>query len=218
MKALITGGSGGIGSTICGYFRQQNITVINPSRNELDLSNPNSIKNYLNTIDNLHIIVNNAGINNLTYIDNTSLDEITNTFNVNFFSPYIIVSHFLNKFKKQNYGRIINISSILGLYSKNARSTYSSSKAALHSFTKSIVTETKGFNILSNTISPGYIDTKLTFKNNNPEQIAKLINKVPIKKLGQPIEIAKWVHKLTVENEYINGQEITIDGGLTCTL
>lgn len=218
MKALITGGSGGIGSTICGYFRQQDITVINPTRDELDLSDPSSIKDYLNSIDDLHIIINNAGINDLTHIDTTSLDEITNTFNVNFFSPYVIVSHFLNKFKKQDYGRIINISSILGSYSKCARSTYSSSKAALHSFTKSIVTETKGFNILTNTISPGYIDTKLTFKNNSAEQLVKLINEVPVKKLGQPIEIAKWAHKLTVENEYINGQEIIIDGGLTCTI
>ena len=58
MKALITGGSGGIGSTICGYFRQQDITVINPTRDELDLSNPSSIKDYLNGIDDLHIIIN----------------------------------------------------------------------------------------------------------------------------------------------------------------
>ena len=218
MKALITGGSGGIGSSICNYFKQKDITVINPSREELDLSNPNKIKDYLNDINDLHIIVNNAGVNNLTYIDTTSLDDITKTFNVNFFSPYIIVSYFLDKFRKQNYGRIINISSILGSQSKYARSTYSSSKAALHSFTKSIVTETRGFNILTNTISPGYIDTKLTYKNNNAEQLVKLINEVPIKKLGQPIEIAKWAHKLTVENEYINGQEIIIDGGLTCIL
>lgn len=218
MKALITGGSGGIGSAICSYFKQQNITVINPSRDELDLSNPNNIKDYLDSINDLHIIVNNAGINNLTHIGTTSLDEITSTFNINFFSPYIIISHFLDKFKKQNYGRIINISSVLGSRSRYARSTYSSSKAALHSFTKSIVTETKGFNILTNTISPGYIDTKLTYKNNNAEQLVKLINEVPIKKLGQPVEIAKWAHKLTVENEYINGQEIIIDGGLTCTL
>lgn len=218
MKALITGGSRGIGNTICGYFRQQGITVINPNRNELDLSNPSKVKDYLNSIDNLHIIINNAGVNDLTYIDTTNLEEITNTFNVNFFSPYIIVSHFLDMFRKQNYGRIINISSILGSYSKNARSTYSSSKAALHSLTKSIVSETKGFNILTNTISPGYIDTDLTHKNNSKDQILKLINKVPVKKLGQPLEIAKWVHRLTVENEYINGQEITIDGGLTCTI
>tara|TARA_R110000823_G_scaffold306409_1_gene428806 strand:- start:4962 stop:5618 length:657 start_codon:yes stop_codon:yes gene_type:complete len=218
MKALITGGSGGIGSTICDYFKQQNIIVVNPSRNELDLSNPNNIKDYLNSIEDLNIIINNAGINDLTYIDTTSLNEIINTFNVNFFSPYVIVSHFLDKFKKQNYGRILNVSSILGSYSKDARSTYSSSKAALHSFTKSIVTETKGFNILTNTISPGYIDTKLTSKNNTPEQLVKLISKVPVRKLGQSMEIAKWAHRLTVGNEYINGQEIIIDGGLTCTI
>ena len=96
MKALITGGSGGIGSSICNYFKQKGITVINPSRDELDLSNPNKIKDYLNVINELHIIVNNAGVNNLTYIDTTSLDDITKTFNVNFFSPYIIVSHFLD--------------------------------------------------------------------------------------------------------------------------
>jgi NAD(P)-dependent dehydrogenase (short-subunit alcohol dehydrogenase family) len=218
MKALVTGGSRGIGNTICGYFRQQGITVINPKRNELDLSNPSEIKDYLNSINDLHIIINNAGVNNLTYIDTASLEEINNTFNINFFSPYVIISHFLNKFKEQNYGRIINISSILGSHSKNARSIYSSSKAALHSFTKSIVTETKGFNILTNTISPGYIATDLTYQNNTSDQLDTIIDKIPIKKLGEPLEIAKWVYRLTTENEYINGQEIIIDGGLTCTI
>ena len=218
MKALITGGSGGIGKSVCTFFKNKGIDVINPTRNELNLSNPNEIKNYLNSIDDLHIIINNAGINNLTSINNTMLEELKNTFNVNFFSPYLITSYFLDKFREQNYGRIINISSVLGSYSKKYRSTYSSSKAALHSFTKSVVSETEGFNILTNTISPGYILTNLTTKNNTPDALSRIINTIPIKKLGESKEIAKWAYNLTIENDYINGQEIIIDGGLTCTI
>jgi|TARA_R110002153_G_scaffold216637_1_gene369142 NAD(P)-dependent dehydrogenase (short-subunit alcohol dehydrogenase family) len=218
MRALITGGSGGIGKSICDIFKDNGVEVVNPTRKELDLSNPNSLNKYLDSINDLHIIVNNAGVNNLTYIDNTTLKDLNNTFNVNFFSPYLITSHFLDKFRNQGYGRIVNVSSVLGSYSKTSRSTYSSSKAALHSLTKSIVSETKGFNILTNTISPGYIATDLTTKNNTPQVLTKIINSIPTNKLGEPSEIAKWVYNLTIGNNYINGQEIIIDGGLTCTI
>tara|TARA_R110000822_G_scaffold158484_2_gene298029 strand:+ start:2791 stop:3447 length:657 start_codon:yes stop_codon:yes gene_type:complete len=218
MRALITGGSGGIGESICTLFEDNGVEVVNPTRKELDLSNPNNINKYLSSIDDLHIIINNAGVNNLTYIDDTTLKNLNDTFNVNFFSPYLITSHFLDKFRNQGYGRIVNVSSVLGSYSKTSRSTYSSSKAALHSLTKSIVLETKGFNILTNTISPGYIATDLTTKNNTPNALTKIKNSIPINKLGEPSEIAKWVYNLTIGNNYINGQEIIIDGGLTCTI
>lgn len=218
MKALITGGSRGIGKAICDHFTYNGIEVINPSSKELNLSDFNQVKSYLSSLTDLHIIVNNAAINDLKQINQCNVKDIKTMFDINFFSPCIIVSHFLDKFKKQNYGRIINIGSILSYRSKSSRFIYSSSKAALHSFTKSIVSETFGYNILSNTISPGYVQTDLTYKNNCSDSLLKIKEKIPVKKLCQPAEIAKWVYNLSVDNKYINGQEIIIDGGLTCTI
>jgi 3-oxoacyl-[acyl-carrier protein] reductase len=219
MKAFITGGSRGIGKEITKYFEDKGIEVIKPTRGEIDLSNPDKIQNYLSTLsDDIGIVINNAGINNLSNIEDTTYQDLQNTFNVNYFSPFLICSYFLKRFKKNNYGRIINISSIWGKIPKNKRSTYASSKSSLHTLTKQIVSETKGYNILTNTVSPGYISTDLTYQNNNPEDIKIIKNSIPLKKLGTPQEIAKWVYYLTSKNDYINGQEIIIDGGFSCTI
>ncbi len=217
MKAFVTGCSRGIGESISKQLKSLDIEVISPTRDELNLSDPESIKDYLSNIQ-VDILINNAGINNLTTIENTKYSDLLETYNVNYFSPYLICSHFINQFKKNNYGRIVNISSIWGSKAKEKRSVYSSSKSSIHTLTRQIVAETKGFNILTNTVSPGFISTELTFKNNSKEEIEKIKETIPVKKLGTTEEIAKWVINLTTDNEYINGQEIIIDGGVLCVV
>jgi len=113
--------------------------------------------------------------------------------------------------------RIINIGSIWINYAKTLRGGYSASKNALHSLTKTIVSEYSEYNILCNTISPGYILTDLTIQNNTTEDLKNITNQIPLKRLGNTDEIAKLVYFLTIENTYINGQNITIDGGYSCT-
>jgi 3-oxoacyl-[acyl-carrier protein] reductase len=118
---------------------------------------------------------------------------------------------------KQNYGRIVNIGSIWIDTAKPNRLAYSASKSALHALTKAVTAEYAQHNILANTVSPGFILTDLTRQNNTAQEIEVLREKIPAKRLGVPEEIAKLVYILTVDNGYIAGQNIIIDGGFSCT-
>jgi 3-oxoacyl-[acyl-carrier protein] reductase len=217
MIVLLTGGSRGIGKGIKEIFENQNHTVISPSKLEMDLSDVESVKSYLNTIKDIDIIINNAGVNYLNTIENETIENLNKTLNINYLSPFTICQYFLPLLKNKNYGRIINIGSIWVDYAKSLRGSYSASKNALHSLTKTIVSEYSEYNILCNTISPGYILTDLTLQNNTKEDLDIIKNQIPQKRLGTIDEISKLVYFLTIENTYINGQNIIIDGGYSCT-
>lgn len=209
MKVLITGGTGGIGSEIVKKFRSHGHDVYAPTRQELDLAT-----DFILPDNKFDIIINNAGINPLKQIH-----EITdlNVLQVNYVAPQKIISQCIEHMINQKYGRIINIGSIWIDDSKPKRAAYSASKSALHSLTKSITSEYAQYNILANTISPGFIATELTFKNNTPDEIKKLEENIPLKRLGIPKEIAILIYHMTIENSYISGQNIIIDGGYLCS-
>lgn len=210
MKVLVTGGSRGIGKSICNYFIREGHTVVAPSRTELDLLQAPLLKN--NKFD---IIVNNAGINPLKGI--LDIDQ-NDTMQVNYYAPLKIIQQCLPYMVKQQFGRIVNIGSIWIDLAKQKRGAYSASKSALHALTKIIAAEYSSKNILVNTVSPGYILTDLTKQNNTPQQIKKISKAIPVGRLGIPEEIAKTVYHLTAENTYITGQNIIIDGGFSCTV
>lgn len=215
-KVLVTGGNGDIGECIVNIFQSKGFSVDFPSRKDLDLSEPNNI---LNQEFNYDIVVNCAGINEIKKLSETSLsdiDNLINTMNVNFFSPYNILKLCLSHMVKNKYGRIVNIGSIWQKFTKTGRSSYSISKSALHSLTKSIAVEYGLYNILCNTVSPGFIDTKLTRKNNTNDELKKIIESIPIGRMGTPKEVATVVYQLCVDNTFINGQNIIIDGGYSC--
>jgi 3-oxoacyl-[acyl-carrier protein] reductase len=209
MNVLITGASKGIGQAIANLFLDKGHTVWVPTREELDLSKPVNLKNR-----QFDIVINNAGINPLKPIDQITDQEVMR---VNYISPFEIIQQCLPYMVKQNYGRIINIGSIWIDIAKPKRAAYSASKSALHSLTKSLTSEYAFNNILTNTISPGFIGTALTYQNNTQEELTLLSSQVPVGRLGTTEEIAKLVYFLTIENTFITGQNITIDGGYTCT-
>ena len=210
MRILLTGGSRGIGKDICDVFIQQGHEVISPSREELDLSS-----SFTYIPEKIDILINNAGINKIDSIfDGEKYEEMMT---VNYFSPLKLFKHCLPHMQKQKYGRVINIGSIWIDYAKPGRSSYSASKNALHSLTKAITSEYAPFNILANTVSPGFISTDMTFQNNSEEAIKELRSKIPLGRLGYTKEIADLIYFLTVKNSYISGQNIVIDGGYSCT-
>ena len=217
MYILLTGGSRGIGKAIKNIFSASGHIVINPTRQELDLCDIKQVEKYIKTLPDVDIIINNAGVNNLEDIELESYDNISKIFNINYLAPFFICKHFLPKMKSKNYGRIINIGSIWIDFAKEKRSSYSASKNALHSLTKSITAEYSSYNILCNTISPGYILTDLTLKNNSKEDLENITKQIPLNRLGSVDEIADLVYFLTIKNTYINGQNIRIDGGYSCT-
>ena len=210
MRILITGGSRGIGSDICEIFKKYGHEVIAPTREELDLSQPFSF-----IPDKIDILINNAGINIIDSIfEGENYDEIMT---VNYFSPLRLFKLCLPHMKKQNYGRVVNIGSVWVDYAKPGRSSYSASKNALHSLTKAITAEYGTYNILANTVSPGFFITDMTFQNNTEEDLKDLRSKIPLGRLGYTNEVADLVYYLSVNNSYISGQNIVIDGGYSCT-
>ena len=209
MKILITGGSRGIGKSIVDRFTKTDHYVYCPTRSELDLTNKVMLSNT-----NFDVVINNAGINPLKTIDQISDEEVMR---VNYFSPFEIIQQCLPHMISQKFGRIINIGSIWIDLAKQKRAAYSASKHALHSLTKSLTAEYAKYNILTNTISPGFIETDLTHQNNTKEEIETLISNIPIGRMGTPEEVANLVYDLTISNTFISGQNIMIDGGYTCT-
>ena len=210
MRVLITGGSRGIGSDICEIFKKYGHEVIAPTREELDLSQPFSF-----IPDKIDILINNAGINIIDFIfEGENYEEMMT---VNYFSPLRLFKLCLPYMKKQNYGRVVNIGSVWVDYAKPGRSSYSASKNALHSLTKAITAEYGTYNILANTVSPGFFVTDMTFQNNTEENLKDLRSKIPVGRLGYTNEVADLVYFLSVNNSYISGQNIAIDGGYSCT-
>jgi len=209
LRVLVTGGSRGIGKEICDVFIKKGHEVIAPTRDELDLSKPITA-----TYDKIDILVNNAGVNRIKSI--LEADDLE-TMQINYFSPLSLFKNCLPHMQKQYYGRVVNVGSIWVDFAKPGRSSYSASKNALQSLSKAITAEYANYNILANTVSPGFILTDMTMQNNSEDDLRNIRSKIPLGRLGNPNEIACLVYFLSVENSYISGQNIVIDGGYSCT-
>lgn len=209
MKVLVTGGSRGIGKAIVTLFEQKGYDVYSPTRKEVDLSKDATLPRC-----DFDIIINNAGINPLKRIEDINDREVMQ---VNYLAPLSIIQQCLPYMVANQYGRIVNIGSIWIDFAMPERLAYSASKNAVHALTKAVVAEYADKGVLANTISPGFIATDLTYQNNSESQIQQIRDRVPLKRLGTPQEVAKLVYQLTVENTFIAGQNIIIDGGYSCT-
>jgi len=216
--ALVTGGSRGIGKSIKEVLSNDGIEIISPSRNELELSSSESIDKFLSQLStNIDIIINNAGILKVGKHDEFSSDDFHEILQVNVIAPFKIISGVVEKMKQQKFGRIVNISSIWGQKSKKGRALYSSSKAALDALTRSLAIEFASYNVLINSVAPGYIETDMLKQCNTEEELSNIRDIIPMKRFGKKVEIAELVKFLCSENNsYITGQVLTIDGGFVC--
>ena len=215
--ALVTGASRGIGKSIKEVLTTDGIKIVSPSRNELDLSSSESIDKFLSQMsEDIDIIINNAGILKVGKHNELSSDDFHEILQVNVVAPFRIISGFVEKMKIRNFGRIVNISSVWGQKSKEGRTLYSSSKAALDALTRSLAIEFASYNILINSVAPGYIETDMLKQCNTEDELNIIRHTIPMKRFGKKIEIAELVKFLTSENNsYITVQIFTIDGGYT---
>lgn len=212
---LITGGSKGIGKAIADLLRQnRDYEVLTPSHNELDLSDRESIRNYCQKHAKIDILINNAGINILGAIESIPDDEIDLMLGTNLIGPIALIRGVVPGMKKGGNGKIVNISSIWGIRSKENRTLYSATKFALNGVTKALARELGGDNILVNSVCPGYVNTELTQKNVPQKEQDKIKTMIPVGRFAEPDEIAQTVAFLiSPNNTYITGQTIIIDGG-----
>ena len=216
--ALVTGASRGIGAAIAAALVREGARVLTPSRVEMDLAVPQSIERYIETIKgSIDILVNNAGINFLAGIDELDSVTLNETLQINLVAPLQLTQLVVERMKASRYGRIVNLSSVWSIVSKERRIAYAASKSAINGVTRTLALELGQYGILVNAIAPGYVDTELTRQNNSPEQIKAITDNIPLRRLAEPAEIAEMVAFLcSGKNSYMTGQVVVVDGGYVC--
>lgn len=216
--ALVTGASRGIGAAIAQVLREGGATVLAPSRSELDMSDTKSIERYVAAVHGpIDILVNNAGINILAGLDELDSDNLAETLQINLVAPLTLTKLVAERMKANKYGKIVNISSIWSVVSKERRLSYAASKSAMNGVTRTLAIELGQYGILVNSVAPGYVNTELTSQNNSPEQIKAIGSTIPLERLAEPAEIAEVVAFLcSKKNSYMTGQVLVVDGGFVC--
>lgn len=217
--ALITGGSRGIGAAIATELAGRGVRVLAPSRSELDLADPASIDRFVATLreTTVDVLINNAGINFIRELEGIDDDLWTQMCQVNLHAPFRLIQGVAPGMKTRRWGRIVNMSSVFSLVTKEKRAAYSATKSGLNGLTRTVAVELGPHNILVNAVCPGYVETELTRQNNSPADIERIAATVPLRRLAQPQEVARLVAFLVgEENTYITGQLVTIDGGFLC--
>ena len=228
-KILVTGGTGSIGSSICNYFNNNGCKEIYSTTTNLDKikSNQDYIKFKelnLNNIENINLdeifnfdidyLVLNAGLNRDNVFLRMSSDDWNNVINVNINSSFYLLKHFTKKMVKKRFGRVIFISSVVAHTGNPGQVNYTTSKAAISGMVKSLALELSTRNITVNSVAPGFIRSNMTDKLND-DQKNTILERIPMKKLGDSTDIAKAVGFLCSENaNYITGQTLHVNGGL----
>ena len=209
--ALITGSTGGIGKSLVSSLKE-NVNVISPTRKELDLSSNSSIDDYISSLDiPIDIIVNCAGIHKAGNCEDLTAHDFQNILQINLIAPFQIISGLVKGMKERKYGRILNISSIWSVVSKEKRSIYSASKSGLIGLTKWIAAKYSKNKFTCNMLSPSGVAS-----NQNKSFLKKYIQLLPIGRMATKSEIYGLLKFLiSEESNYINGQDILIDGGFS---
>ena len=160
------------------------------------------------------MLVNNAGINKIDYIQSIKYQDLDSILKVNLYAPFILSQYVSAIMASNSYGRIVNISSIWGTKTKEKRTSYTMSKSGINGLTKSLSVELARDNILVNSVSPGFTNTELTKSILSTEDMKELSSQVPMKRFAEVEEISKVVMFLCSDwNTYLTGQDIKVDGG-----
>lgn len=218
-SVFITGGSRGIGAAIASKYESCGYKVIAPTRNDLDLSQCESIKAFFDRFNEpIDVLVNNAGINPVNNIVSTNNQDLQQTIDINLVAPFLLLKSMIPLFrKKSGYNHVVNISSIWAGVAKPGRVAYAMSKSGLEGLTRTAAVELGTMGILVNSVAPGFTLTELTLQNNGPTELEQIKKNIPLGKFANPSEIAEVVYFFGSEhNSYVTGQTIFADGGFTC--
>ena len=202
MIIFLTGGRGGIGSTISKALKQAGINVIEPTSKELDL-NSNFKVNY-----KVEVFIHCAGVNNIKRHSDVTSEEFTNLFNINTFSFIKLCG----QLKFTPGSNIIAIGSLYATNTKENRIQYAMSKHAMYGAVKTLALEKSSEGIKVNMVSPGFVDTEMTRKNNSSDRLNYLEKNIPLG-LTDAWEIANLCVYLIKNNRAITGQNILVDSG-----
>lgn len=238
--AVVTGGSRGIGSAICESLARSGAkVVVNYARSAdkaealaaslrelgttaiakgFDVSNEEAVtqafKEIVEELGSIDILVNNAGIAVDGLLIRTKLEDWQNTIATNLSSCFFCSKAAAKTMMKARWGRIVNISSVIGEMGNAGQAAYSASKSGIFGLTKSMAKELGSRGITVNAVTPGYIQTDMTDAMNEENRTA-LLSQIPLARLGNPEDVASLVNFISSEEaSYITGQIIGINGGL----
>ena len=235
--ALVTGATGGIGEAIARAFHAQGATVILHGRNEekleklkselgeraeiapFDLSNLDGIEDFAKSVlektnQKIDILVNNAGLTQDGLAMRMTDDQWQKVIDVNLTAIFKLTRAFMMPMMKNRFGRIINMSSVVGAMGNAGQVNYAASKGGLIAMTKSLAMELGSRGITVNAIAPGFIQSRMTDK--LPDTVKdSYIKQIPVKKFGSVQDIAtSAVYLASDEANYITGQTLHINGGM----
>jgi len=235
-KVLITGATGGIGSAMAKRMAKQGADLVlsGTKKDSLetlsseigdncysfaaDLAKKEEIKNLviwaIEKMGGIDILVNNAGITRDNLSIRMSDEDWDDVINVNLTASFLLSRDCLKVMLKKRWGRIINITSVVGVMGNAGQSNYAASKAGMIGMTKSIASEVSSRGITVNCISPGYVVTAMTDKISDAAK-ENILQNTPVRRFGKAEEIADWaIYLASNEADYITGQNININGGL----
>ena len=235
-KVLITGATGGIGSAMAKRMAKQGADLVlsGTKKDSLetlsseigdncysfaaDLAKKEEIKNLviwaIEKMGSIDILVNNAGITRDNLSIRMSDEDWDDVINVNLTASFLLSRDCLKVMLKKRWGRIINITSVVGVMGNAGQSNYAASKAGMIGMTKSIASEVSSRGITVNCISPGYVVTAMTDKISDAAK-ENILQNTPVGRFGKAEEIADWaIYLASNEADYITGQNININGGL----
>lgn len=238
--AFITGGARGIGKQIALELAQDGFDVAINYRSKTeelaalqskiesmdvkcflvqgDVSNyaeaENMIKEVIANLRKIDVLVNNAGITKDGLLMRMKPEDFEKVVHVNLMGTFYMTKNVISHMMKQKSGRIINISSVVGIVGNAGQTNYSASKAGMIGFTKSLAKEVASRNILVNAVAPGFIQTDMTDVLSDSVKEG-IYAQIPLKRMGEAKEVAKVVKFLSSEDSlYITGQVIHVDGGM----
>lgn len=238
--AYVTGGMGGIGTAICQRLHKENFTVVagcgpNSARRARWLeeqkalgypfiASEGNVADWESTerafdkvkkeVGEIDVLVNNAGITRDTVFRKMTHDDWTAVIDTNLTSLFNVTKQVIEGMVERGWGRIVNISSVNGQKGQFGQTNYSTAKAGIHGFTMALAQEVATKNVTVNTVSPGYIGTDMV-RAVRPEVLTKIVESIPVRRLGTPEEIASIVAWLASDSAgFATGADFSLNGGL----
>lgn len=240
MKVVaVSGGSKGLGAGITQAFLDAGYRVATFSRSttaqidtwragfpddfyfeEMDLTDRAACAEFVNNVERalgpIEILINNAGMANTSLLALASDESIEDLVDINLKGTFYLSRHVSRAMLSLGWGRIINISSIIGLSGYRGLSVYGATKAGLDGFTRALARELGARNITVNSVAPGYLTTEMT-EELDPSQQEQISRRTPLGRLGTPEDVTGLILFLASEKaDFITGQVLVVDGGISC--